>query len=149
TVEQAQTELTVIQARLASTYPHTNADRIMTATKLQQKLVGNLRPAMLLLLGAVGFVLLIACANVTNLLLARAAARQGEMAIRTTLGATRGRIVRQLLTESTLLGVIGGGLGLLVAGWNRDALVALIPHGVPRMAEISIDARVLVFTAGV
>src|SRR5262249_40933134 len=138
-----------IQARLASEYSDTDADRMMIATPMEQQLVGNMRPAMLLVLAAVGFVLLIACVNVSNLLLARANSRQRQIAIRAALGPGRGPIVRQLLTESTLLALIGGGIGVALASWSRNALVALIPEDVPRMAEISIDTRVFLFTAAI
>jgi putative ABC transport system permease protein len=149
TVERAQAELSTIQARLAASYPQTNAGRTITATKLEELLVGKQRAAMLLLLGAVAFVLLIACANVGNLLLARATARQREIAIRAAIGAPASRIGRQLLTESTLLGVIGGGLGLALAFWSLDTLTAIVPTDLPRLVEFSIDWRVLVFTAAV
>ena len=146
TVATAQAELNTIQARLEASYPQTDAGRIITATGLEELLVGKQRAAMLLLLGAVGFVLLIACANVGNLLLARATTRQREIAIRAALGAPKNRIIRQLLTESTLLGIIGGAFGLGVALCSLDALTAIIPADIPRMVDLSMDGHVLVFT---
>jgi predicted permease len=152
TVERAQTELDLVANRLAQQfpeeYPPSRAFRLSVRPLLEQ-VVGDVRPALLVLLGAVGFVLLIACANVANLLLARAASREKEMAIRTAVGASRRRVVRQLLTESVVLACLGGALGLLVAYWGLDALRGLGPGNIPRLRDVGMDARVLGFTFGV
>ncbi|HVG32681.1 MAG TPA: ABC transporter permease [Pyrinomonadaceae bacterium] len=146
-VERAQSELGVIAGQLQQQYPDTNAGESLSTASLHEQLVGKIRSALLVFLVAVGFVLLIACANVANLLLARAAARQKEMAIRAAMGASRLRIIRQLLTESVLLSIVGGGLGLLFAMWATDYLVTLGTDSLPFLGDVGLDGRVFGFTA--
>lgn len=143
---QARADMDAISRRLAAEYPATNSDYVATIVPLAAEVHGKTIPFLLaVLFGAVGFVLLIACANVANLLLARGAVREREIALRTALGAARTRIVRQLLTESVLLSVLAGLIALPVAAWSIRALIALAPHGIARLAESHIDARVLAF----
>ncbi len=146
TIEQAQAEMTAIMSRLEQQYPDQNSYRGATVMSALESIIGDIKPALLILLGAVGCVLLIACANVANILLARATTRHKEMAIRAALGASRSRVVRQLLTESVTLAMAGGALGLLVALWGTDLLIALSRDDIPRSAQIGLDGRVLLFT---
>jgi len=153
TIESAQAEMTAIAARLATSYPKDNQGRTVQLTDWRESLSEDSREALLVLMGAVGFVLLIACANVANLLLTRAAARRREMAIRLALGATRAKVLRQLLTESLLLSLIGGALGLALAAWGVEALTRLLPElnfsfqSLSELrGEIRVDRVALLFT---
>ena len=146
TVERARTEMKGIAARLEKTYPDTNRGETAVVTPLLDNLVGKYRTNLGLLLGAVGLVLLIACANLANLFAARGAARAREFAIHAAVGATRGQIIKKLLVESFLVALLGGAFGFFFAVWVRNGLVALSPGDVSRFQEISFDLRVLGFT---
>ncbi len=147
TLEQARAEIATITARLEQKFPGTNRNVIVTP--LKKNVVGEVKAPLLVLLGAVGFVLLIACANVAHMLLARSAARQKEIAVRAALGAPRLRVIRQFLTENLLLAGLGAAAGLLLAFWGIRALVALSPASIPRVATVTIDARVALFLLAV
>jgi putative ABC transport system permease protein len=147
-IAQAQASLDTINQRLAQTYVETNTSWMVRVTNLQERLVGSMRKSLLLLLGAVAFVLLIACANVANLMLARATSRQKEIAVRAALGASRWRVIRQLLTESLLLSVTGGAIGLVLSVWLTKLLISISPANTPRFDEIRPDTWVFAFTLG-
>lgn len=149
TIEQGQADLNSVMGRLAATYPETNRGNGAKVSSLKERMIGGIGPTLWMLLGAVGFVLLIACVNVSNLLLARSTGRTREFAIRAALGAGRWRLLRQSLVESMLLALSGGGLGLLLAAWGTRAAVALLPTTLPRASEIALDTRVLIFTVAV
>ncbi|HSB12440.1 MAG TPA: ABC transporter permease [Blastocatellia bacterium] len=148
-LDAARAEMSALAARTAQQYPDSNDGVGTTLVPLHEQLVGNVRLPMLVLLGAVALVLFIACTNVANLLLARAATREKEVAIRAALGASRGRLIRQHLTESVVLAGVGGAFGMLVAFWMVDVLVSFAPKGTPRLEEIAVDRSVLGFTLGV
>src|SRR4030095_5076821 len=131
--------------QLSTQYPKDNAGYRITITSLQDSQTGEVRPALLVFFAAVGFVVLIACANVANLLLARSTGRRKEFAIRTALGATRAALVRQFLSEAVVLAVVGGLIGVLLAIWLVDLFVALNPGNIPRINEVKIDLRVVAF----
>jgi putative ABC transport system permease protein len=147
TIGQAKSELRMIAARLESLYPGSNKGRTIAANDLQESIVTGARTSLLVLAGAVCCLLLIACANVANLMLARSTLRSKEVAVRTAIGASRSVILRQVLTESVLLAVVGGIAGLLLAVWGTDLLLALAPRALPRVHDITLDWRVLTFTA--
>ena len=146
TVDQAQAQMKSIAARLAQQYPKTNDGTTASLQPLLGAIVEDVRPSLFILMGAVGFVLLICCANVANLLMARATERQREVAIRKALGAGRWRLARQLLTESVLLAFFGGSIGLLIAWWATRGLARVAASSAPRIGDVTVDVRVLCFT---
>ena len=147
-MKQVQAEMDAFASNLAKEFPAENSGWLIRTAPLQDMIVGNVKPALFILLGAVGLVLLIACANIANLLLTRAASRAREIAVRTTLGAGRARIIRQLLSETAVLGLLGGAMGIVLAYWGVQALVALIPPEVPIVNAIRVDYFVLFFALG-
>jgi putative ABC transport system permease protein len=149
TLEQARADMDRVSHDLAVAYPNINSDKKANILSLKEEMVGRIEPVLLILLGAVVFVLLISCVNVANLLLARSTARQHEFAIRIALGAGHQRVIRQLLTESLLLALIGGVLGLVLAKFGTAAALAAVPSTLPRSEDIGMDLRVLLFTLGI
>ncbi len=149
TIEQAEADLDRVMAALAEAYPASNKGNGATLISLRQRLVGDVQPVLLMLFAAVGLVLLIACVNVSNLMLARSTGRAREFAIRAALGAGRWRLLRQSLVESTMLALIGGAGGLFIAAWGTTAALKALPTALPRQDEIHLDVRVLLFTLGI
>ncbi len=149
TIEQAAADMRAITNNLAAAYPDANKGIGANLIPLKQWVVGGVRPLLLVLLASVGFVLLIACVNVANLLLARSTGRTREFAIRAAVGASQGRVLRQLLTESVLLALVGGALGLLLAVWGTRAALGVLPTALPRAEEIGLNVRVLLFTLAI
>ena len=148
TIEQTAPSATLLASQLAGAHPEWNNGAGISLASLHAEVVGDARQGLLIVLAAVGFVLLMACANIANLLLARATARSREIAVRLALGAGRGRLIRQLLTESLLLSAIGGAAGVVLGAWGIDALLAVAPSGAPRLDGVGVDGRVLVFATG-
>ncbi len=148
-VERARSDVAALAKQLSQEYPQTNANFLTDLSLLRTEIVGEIRPALIVFMSAVALVLLVACGNVANLMLARAAARTREVAVRVSLGAGRRRLIRQLLTESLLLAVIGGVLGLAFAAWGVGAVKAMRPGNLPRIDDIALDWRVVAFTLGV
>jgi putative ABC transport system permease protein len=146
TLAQAKADMDAISENLAAAYPEADKDIGLNLVSMKQDIVGNVQPFLIVLLAAVGFLLLIACANVANLLLARSMGRSREFAIRAALGANQTRVIRQLLTESVLLAGLGGALGVLLAYWGTKAVLATLPGALPRADEVSLDSHVLFFT---
>jgi len=149
TVEQAQSELSIIAQRIEQAHPLTNKGYGVAVVSITEEITGSIRPTLLMIFGAVVFVLLVACANVANLLLARATVRHKEITIRSAIGAGRAQLIRQLLTESLLLAVLGGGLGLLIATWGTSVVAAAGSKINPMFQDIQMDRRCLAFTVGV
>jgi len=149
TFEQARADMDALAANLSAAYPESNKGSGVTLVPMKADVIGNVRGILLVLLGAVSFVLLIACANVANLLLARSTARSREFAIRAAIGASAGRVMRQLLTESVMLGLTGGAFGLLLAKWGTRAMLAALPETLPRTEDIGLDGHVLLYAVGV
>ncbi len=147
--QEIEDDLRRVGRQLQAAFPRTNDGLTFTSTPLAEMIVGDVRRPLLVLLGAVGFVLLVACGNVANLLLARGSARHGELAVRAALGAGRGRLLRQLVTEAVVLSLVGGTLGLLLAYWGTEALIAAKPADIPRLDKIGLDGTVVLFTLGI
>jgi putative ABC transport system permease protein len=148
-VEQAQAEMSALAERLAQTYPNSDGGTGVVLVPLRTQIVGNYQKPLVVLLVAVGFILLIACANVANLMMARTAARDREIAIRRAMGAGQMRLIRQMLTESILLATVGGGIGLLLAAWGVQLLLGLTPKEIPRLEGVSVDRWTFIFTFAV
>jgi predicted permease len=146
TLAQAQADMTNISRALEAAYPDSNKGKGVALVPLKEDMVGDVKPFLLVLLGAVGFVLMIACANVANLLLARATGRTREFAIRAAMGASRGRLIRQLITESVMLAMVGGAVGLVIAVWGTQGVLKALPQALPRSREIGLDTHVMLFT---